>query len=189
MAGFFSHLQVLCQRQPSEDRGSLYALNIIIEDDVCEDLCACSHKGINNQLWKEFDWKLKIWYFNPTFVISLYVKECLVAFCWSNCVKIGDHTRLLGLSSNSFFLAVSEFDKSSGFPPINENHFFKKWVSTRQKCFLFVIVSNRWNMVLLLAFYLLLDWRKKITRVINKMMQWISQSRKWITAEIKQNKI
>ncbi len=69
-------------------------LNTIIEDDVWDDLCEGCHKGINNQLWKEFDWKVKIRYFNTPYVISKYVKEPSVALCWRKCGKIGDHTHI-----------------------------------------------------------------------------------------------
>ena len=69
-------------------------LNIIIEDAVWESLCVGSHKGINSQLWKEFDWKLKIRFFNTPFLISKYVQGPSVALCWRKCGKIGDHTHI-----------------------------------------------------------------------------------------------
>ncbi len=63
-------------------------LNTIIEDDLCER----RHKGINSQLWKEFDRNVKMRYFN---VISTYVKEPSVALCWRKC---GDHTHIFGIA-------------------------------------------------------------------------------------------
>lgn len=69
-------------------------LNTIIEDDVWEELWKGCHKGINSQLWKEFDWKVKIRYFNTPHMISTFVKETLVALCWRKCGKIGDHTHI-----------------------------------------------------------------------------------------------
>lgn len=36
----------------------------------------------------EFDWKVKIRYFNTSDVISTYVKGPSVAFCWRKCGKI-----------------------------------------------------------------------------------------------------
>ena len=38
-------------------------LNVIIEDTTWKDIWEGCHKGINSQLWKEFDWKIKIRYF------------------------------------------------------------------------------------------------------------------------------
>lgn len=57
-------------------------LNIIIEDNIWEHICANCHKGTNRQLWKESDWKLKITYFNTPLIISSYVKEPSAALCW-----------------------------------------------------------------------------------------------------------
>lgn len=69
-------------------------LNTIIEDDTWEELWKGCHKGINSQLWKEFDWKVKIRYFNTPHMISTFVKETSVALCWRKCGKIGDHTHI-----------------------------------------------------------------------------------------------
>ncbi len=57
-------------------------------------ICEGCHKGINSQLWKEFDWKVKNLYFNTPYVISTYVKELSVVLCWRKCGKIGDHTHI-----------------------------------------------------------------------------------------------
>lgn len=35
-------------------------LNTIIGDDSWENICSRCHKGIGSQLWKEFDWKVKM---------------------------------------------------------------------------------------------------------------------------------
>ena len=57
-------------------------LNVIIEDSTWVDICTGCHRGISSQLWKEFDWKVKIRYFNTPFIISSYVKNPNVALCW-----------------------------------------------------------------------------------------------------------
>lgn len=69
-------------------------LKTIIEDNIWEELCTNCHKGINSQLWKEFEWKLKIRYFNTPLIISSYVKEPSVELCWRKCGKIGDHSHI-----------------------------------------------------------------------------------------------
>lgn len=69
-------------------------LNILITDNVWEELCINCHKGLNSQLWREFDWKLKIRYFNTPLIISRYVKEPNVELCWRNCGNIGDHSHI-----------------------------------------------------------------------------------------------
>ena len=61
---------------------------------VWEGLCVGSHKGMNSQLWKEFDWNLKIRIFNTPFLISKYVQGPSVTLCWRKCRKIGDHTHI-----------------------------------------------------------------------------------------------
>lgn len=38
-------------------------MNAIIEDSKWNDIWVGCHKGINSQLWKEFDWKVKIRFF------------------------------------------------------------------------------------------------------------------------------
>lgn len=42
----------------------------------------------------EFDWKVKMRYFNTPAVISTYVEGPSVALCWKKIGKIGDHTRI-----------------------------------------------------------------------------------------------
>lgn len=69
-------------------------MNVIIEDSTWEDIWAGCHKGINSQLWKEFDWKVKIRFFNTPLVISSYVKNSNLALCWRKCGNIGDTTHI-----------------------------------------------------------------------------------------------
>lgn len=69
-------------------------LDVIISDKTWEELCAVCHKDINSQLWKDFDWKLKIRCFNTPLAISSYVKESIVELCWRKCGKIGDHSHI-----------------------------------------------------------------------------------------------
>ncbi len=42
----------------------------------------------------EFDWKVKMRYFNTPDVISTYVEGPSVALCWKKNGKIGDHTHI-----------------------------------------------------------------------------------------------
>lgn len=69
-------------------------MNVIIEDSTWKDIWAGCHKGINSQLWKEFDWKVKIRFFNTPFIISSFVKTPNVALCWRKCGNIGDTTHI-----------------------------------------------------------------------------------------------
>ena len=69
-------------------------LNVIIEDSTWMDIWTSCHKGISSQLWKEFDWKVKIRFFNTPFIISSFVKNPNVALCWRKCGTIGDTTHI-----------------------------------------------------------------------------------------------
>lgn len=53
---YIEDLQMMTHKIPGTSRKR--ELNVIIEDD--ENICASCHKGINSQLWKEFDWKLNM---------------------------------------------------------------------------------------------------------------------------------
>lgn len=68
--------------------------NTIIEDELWDKLCKCSHKGINSQQWKEFEWKLKMRYFHTPLAMSNFVKDPSATLCWRQCGKIGDHTHI-----------------------------------------------------------------------------------------------
>ena len=69
-------------------------INVIIEDSEWNDMWAGCHKGINSQLWKEFDWKVKIRFFNTPLIISTYVKNSSTALCWRKCGNTGDTTHI-----------------------------------------------------------------------------------------------
>lgn len=96
------HVSYLYKRLSSSNCENTYNIkekweletNNIIEDEVWDKLCSKSHKGINGQQWKEFDWKLKIRYFHTPSVISNYVKDPSATLCWRQCGKIGDHTHI-----------------------------------------------------------------------------------------------
>lgn len=51
-------------------------VNIISGDNVLEDLCSSSQKGIHSQLWKEFYWKSKIKSY------SLGLRQIDMRFIW-----------------------------------------------------------------------------------------------------------
>lgn len=69
-------------------------LNVIIEDSTWTDIWAGCHKGISSQLWKEFDWKVKIRFFTTPLVISQYTKNPNAALCWRKCGIVGDTTHI-----------------------------------------------------------------------------------------------
>lgn len=68
-------------------------LNVIIEDMTWKNMCEISHKGINRNLWKEFDWKTKIRFFRTPLVISIFFKN-ISPLCWRNCNKVADHSHI-----------------------------------------------------------------------------------------------
>lgn len=68
-------------------------LNVIIEDMTWENVCEISHKGINSNLWKEFDWKTKIRYFRTPLEISRFYKN-VSPLCRRNCNKVADHSHI-----------------------------------------------------------------------------------------------
>ena len=47
-------------------------LNTTIDDDTWEDICTACHKGVGSQMWKEFDWKVKIRFFRTPLSINVY---------------------------------------------------------------------------------------------------------------------
>lgn len=67
---------------------------------VWEEVCTIWHRESNSLLWKEFDFKLKMWYLNTPLIISSYVKEIKVELCWRKCGKTRPLTYFLRLSSN-----------------------------------------------------------------------------------------
>ena len=50
-------------------------LNIIIEDGEWETMCVGCHKGVNSNMWRAFDWKMKTRFFKTPSVISKFVDE------------------------------------------------------------------------------------------------------------------
>lgn len=64
----------------------------IIRDETWEDVCEGGHKVSTSPLWKEFKWKLKIWYFRTPFIVSKYNRNKETSLCWRECKQIGDHT-------------------------------------------------------------------------------------------------
>ena len=51
----------------------------MLEDFTLMDIGTGCHKGISSQLWKDFDWKVKIRFSNTPSIISSYVKNPNVA--------------------------------------------------------------------------------------------------------------
>ena len=68
-------------------------LNTVIEDEVWENVCTGCHGGLQSQLWKEFDWKVKMRFFRTPVTASPY-KPNSTNMCWRNCDMIGDHTHI-----------------------------------------------------------------------------------------------
>lgn len=68
-------------------------LNVNIDDKTWRDVCGGSHKGINSNLWKEFDWKCVMRYFRTPLVVSNFYKT-ISPLCWRNCGKVADHTHI-----------------------------------------------------------------------------------------------
>ena len=68
-------------------------LNTTIDDDTWEDICTACHKGVGSQMWKEFDWKVKIRFFRTPLKVSMF-KNNATDKCWRNCGMVGDHTHI-----------------------------------------------------------------------------------------------
>ena len=68
-------------------------LNTVLEDEVWTSICARCHSGIQSQLWKEFDWKVKMRFFRTPLTACPY-KENSTNKCWRNCDMVGDHTHI-----------------------------------------------------------------------------------------------
>lgn len=68
-------------------------LNAIIEDEAWEKTCLASHKGIGSQMWKEFDWKVKLRFFRTPLKVSRF-SNTAPNTCWRNCGMVGDHAHI-----------------------------------------------------------------------------------------------
>lgn len=92
-------------------------LNIIIEDGEWETICNGCHKGINSNMWKEFDWKTKTRFFRTPSVISKFVDNPAAMYCWRRCGMVGDHSHIFWDCPKilSFWLEIkNEIDKIMG---------------------------------------------------------------------------
>ncbi|KAM7369499.1 hypothetical protein PAMP_000739 [Pampus punctatissimus] len=68
-------------------------LNAIIDDNSWENICSRCHKGVGSQLYKEFDWKVKIKFFRAP-LTTFVSKNNPSNKCWRNCGMVGDHTHI-----------------------------------------------------------------------------------------------
>ncbi len=68
-------------------------LNTIIEDEMWTNICASCHKGISSQIWKEFDWKIKMRFFRVPLVVAKFDSSRL-AQCWRDCGEVGDYVHI-----------------------------------------------------------------------------------------------
>ena len=68
-------------------------LNTVVDDEVWENICSRCHMGVGSQVWKEFDWKVKIRYFRTPLVACVF-KDNSTNKCWRNCGMVGDHTHI-----------------------------------------------------------------------------------------------
>ncbi len=60
-------------------------LNTIIENEMWLNICAICHMGISSQIWKEFDWKMKIRFFRVPIrygTADLQLKSDIFYFVW-----------------------------------------------------------------------------------------------------------
>ncbi len=69
-------------------------LNTIIEDDMWTSVCASCHKGISSQMWKEFDWKMKMRFFRVPLVVAKFDSSSQLAQCWRGCGDVGDYVHI-----------------------------------------------------------------------------------------------
>ena len=66
--------------------------NVIITDDDWEETFKSGHKLTNSPTWREFEWKVKMRFFNTPFVTAKYNKTSNL--CWRNCGMVGDFTHI-----------------------------------------------------------------------------------------------
>lgn len=66
--------------------------NIIIRDIDWEETFQSGHKLTNSPTWREFEWKVKMRYFNTPSITSKYSNTS--DLCWRNCGKVGDFTHI-----------------------------------------------------------------------------------------------
>lgn len=75
--------------------------NVIITNDDWEETFKSGHTLTNSPTWREFEWKVKMRYFNIPFVTAKYSKTS--DLCWRNCGMVGDftHTVYFGIAQRS----------------------------------------------------------------------------------------
>lgn len=66
--------------------------NIIITDEQWEETFKAGHKLTNSPSWWEFDWKVKMRFFNTPSVTSKYSNTS--DLCWRGCGSVGDFTHI-----------------------------------------------------------------------------------------------
>lgn len=66
--------------------------NTIITDEDCEETFKSGYKLTSSPTWKEFDWKVKMQYFNTPSVTSKYSDTS--ELYWRGCGLVGDFTHL-----------------------------------------------------------------------------------------------
>jgi len=69
-------------------------LNTVIEDEMWINICAGCHKGISSQMWKEFDWKMKIRFFRVPLVVAKFDSTSPLSQCWRECGMVGDDVHI-----------------------------------------------------------------------------------------------
>lgn len=68
-------------------------LNIILDDVTWESVCCSCHRGVGSQMWKEFDWKVKLRFFR-TPLKTFLSKSSVCDKCWRGCGFVGDQTHI-----------------------------------------------------------------------------------------------
>lgn len=66
--------------------------NIIITDEEWEETFKAGHKLTNSPSWREFDWKVKMRYFDTPIITSNYSNTSKL--CWRGCGLVGDFTHI-----------------------------------------------------------------------------------------------
>lgn len=66
--------------------------NIIITDEQWEETFKAGHKLTNSPSWWEFDWKVKMRFFNTPSITSKYSNTS--DLCWRGCGSVGDFTHI-----------------------------------------------------------------------------------------------
>lgn len=66
---------------------------VILNDDVWEDVCLGCHKGVEKQVWREFDWKMRTRLFR-TLLKCFYTNTNIRNQCWRNCGPEGYQTQI-----------------------------------------------------------------------------------------------